>query len=177
MRAEDIREMAEADITSRIAELEEERFRLKFRAATETLEDPLRLRSVRRDIARLKTVRHEKAMGQGATKAATSSARARVEASGEETAEKKPAAEKAAATKSVAKKSAAKKTAAKKTAAKKSATKAVAKSTARRSTAKPAARKAAAKRSAAKQEKRSGGTTTATTRRSKTASRSTTKGR
>ena len=172
MRAEDIREMAEADITSRIAELEEERFRLKFRAATETLEDPLRLRSVRRDIARLKTVRHEKVLGQGATKTAKGSARARVEASGEETAEKKPA-----ATKSAAKKSAAKKSAAKKSAAKKTATKSAVKSTARRSTAKPAARKSAAKRSAAKQEKRSGGTTTATTRRSKTASRSTTKGR
>ena len=35
MRAEEIREMSEADINARIAELEEERFRLKFRSATE----------------------------------------------------------------------------------------------------------------------------------------------
>ena len=56
MRAEEIREMAAKDIVSRIAELEEERFRLRFRGATETLEDPLRIRSIRRDIARLKTV-------------------------------------------------------------------------------------------------------------------------
>ena len=34
----------------------EERFRLRFRSATETLENPLRLREIRRDIARLKTV-------------------------------------------------------------------------------------------------------------------------
>ena len=45
---------------ARVAELEEERFRLTFRAATETLEDPLRLRVIRRDIARLKTVLRER---------------------------------------------------------------------------------------------------------------------
>jgi large subunit ribosomal protein L29 len=56
MKAEEIREMSAKDIETRIAELEEERFRLRFRGATETLEDPLRIRSIRRDIARLKTV-------------------------------------------------------------------------------------------------------------------------
>jgi large subunit ribosomal protein L29 len=56
MKAEEIREMSAKDIQTRIGELEEERFRLRFRGATETLEDPLRIRSIRRDIARLKTV-------------------------------------------------------------------------------------------------------------------------
>ena len=60
MRAEEIREMADADIRTRIGELEEERFRLRFRAGTETLEDPLRLRTIRRDIARLHTVLRER---------------------------------------------------------------------------------------------------------------------
>ena len=60
MRAEEIREMSDADIRSRIGELEEERFRLRFRSATETLEDPLRLRTIRRDVARLKTVLRER---------------------------------------------------------------------------------------------------------------------
>jgi large subunit ribosomal protein L29 len=60
MRAEEIREMADADIRARIGELEEERFRLRFRAGTETLEDPLRLRTIRRDIARLHTVLRER---------------------------------------------------------------------------------------------------------------------
>lgn len=62
MRAEEIREMGDADIRTRIAELEEERFRLRFRGATEPLEDPLRLRSLRRDIARLHTVLRERAL-------------------------------------------------------------------------------------------------------------------
>ena len=61
--ASEIREMAEGDIQARVAELEEERFRLRFRAATETLEDALRLRWLRRDIARLKTVLHEREQG------------------------------------------------------------------------------------------------------------------
>ena len=60
MRAAEIREMSDADIRTRIGEMEEERFRLKFRSATETLEDPLRLRTIRRDIARLKTIQRER---------------------------------------------------------------------------------------------------------------------
>jgi len=59
MRAEEIREMSKDDIVTRIAELEEEQFRLKFRGATEPLEDPLQLRVIRRNLARLKTVLRE----------------------------------------------------------------------------------------------------------------------
>ena len=60
MRANDIRELSVEDIKARIAELEEERFRLNFRSATEPLEDPLRLRWIRKDIARLKTILRER---------------------------------------------------------------------------------------------------------------------
>jgi large subunit ribosomal protein L29 len=63
MRAEEIREMRSEDVAARIRELEEERFRLQFRSATEPLEDPLRLRVIRRDIARLKTVLREQTNG------------------------------------------------------------------------------------------------------------------
>ena len=56
MRADDIREMSKDDVVAKIRDLEEERFRLNFRRATQPLEDPLRLRVIRRDIARLKTV-------------------------------------------------------------------------------------------------------------------------
>lgn len=62
MQASEMRELTEAELRTRIAELEEERFRLKFRSATETLEYPLRLRSVRKDIARLQTVLRQKAL-------------------------------------------------------------------------------------------------------------------
>ena len=60
MRAEEIRELTSEDITARIAALEEERFRLRFRSASESLEEPLRLRVIRRDLARLKTILRER---------------------------------------------------------------------------------------------------------------------
>ena len=63
LNSSDIRELKEEETRAKIAELEEERFRLKFRAGTETLEDPLRLRVIRKDIARLNTVLREKIIG------------------------------------------------------------------------------------------------------------------
>ena len=64
MRADEIREMTADDLAVRIRELEEERFRLRFRSATEPLEDPLRLRVIRKDIARLKTLQQERRSGK-----------------------------------------------------------------------------------------------------------------
>ena len=78
MRADEIREMSVEDIKARVTELEEERFRLRFRSATEPLENPLRLRMIRRDIARLKTILTQKESGRGEA--------------GQGTGEKKPAA-------------------------------------------------------------------------------------
>ena len=62
MRANDIRELSVEEMNARIAELEEERFRRNFRSATEPLEDPLRLRWIRKDIARLKTILRERTL-------------------------------------------------------------------------------------------------------------------
>ena len=78
MRAEEIREMSDADIRTRIGEMEEERFRLKFRSATETLEDPLRLRTIRRDIARLKTIQRERELAASAESATSRTGKRRV---------------------------------------------------------------------------------------------------
>jgi large subunit ribosomal protein L29 len=62
MQADEIREMTDADIRARLAELEEERFRLRFRGATQPLEDPLRQRGLRKDIARLNTILRQRAL-------------------------------------------------------------------------------------------------------------------
>jgi large subunit ribosomal protein L29 len=64
--------MGEADINARIAELERERFNLRLASGTRTLEDPLRLRVIRRDIARLNTVLREKVIGIAEAAAPTS---------------------------------------------------------------------------------------------------------
>lgn len=67
--SDEIREMSDADLRARVAALEEERFRLRFRSATEPLEDPLRLRTIRKDIARLKTLLRQREL-EGASSGA-----------------------------------------------------------------------------------------------------------
>src|SRR5262245_36001448 len=95
MRPDEIREMGPDDVSSRIKELQEERFRLTFRSATEPLEDPLRLRVIRRDIARLKTVLRERELGKepAAAKKEKPAAKAKGKAKAEtkETAARRPA--------------------------------------------------------------------------------------
>jgi large subunit ribosomal protein L29 len=63
MQATEIRELNDQELQTRIAELQEERFRLRLRAATQPLEQPIKLRELRRDIARMKTVLTERQKG------------------------------------------------------------------------------------------------------------------
>ena len=60
MKAEDIRDWDNVEITARLEELREEQFRLRVQGARMELEHPGTLRQVRRDIARLKTVLRER---------------------------------------------------------------------------------------------------------------------
>ncbi|NLW31886.1 MAG: 50S ribosomal protein L29 [Fibrobacter sp.] len=61
MKAREIREMSREEIEKKIDELEEELFNLRFQAKMGQLANPLQLRLVRRDIARVKTIKNEKA--------------------------------------------------------------------------------------------------------------------
>ncbi|MBB4634458.1 50S ribosomal protein L29 [Longimicrobium terrae] len=65
MKGTEIREMTAQEIAERIQQLQEERFRLRFRAATQQLENPTLLRTIRRDIARLKTVQRARDQKEG----------------------------------------------------------------------------------------------------------------
>ncbi len=60
-RSETLRELKTDELTQKLAVLTEERFRLEFRRATEALTNPLQLRTIRRDIARIKTILRERA--------------------------------------------------------------------------------------------------------------------
>lgn len=60
MNGTEIRELTDQEIAERIEQLEEERFRLRFRSATQQLDNPMLLRHIRRDLARLKTVQRER---------------------------------------------------------------------------------------------------------------------
>jgi large subunit ribosomal protein L29 len=64
VKTEDIRELGEADIEQKIEEAQEELFRLRFRSATQMLENPMLVRSLRRDIARMKTILRERELEQ-----------------------------------------------------------------------------------------------------------------
>lgn len=64
MKTEEIRDLGEADIRQKIEEAQEELFRLRFRSATQMLENPMLVRSLRRDIARMKTILRERELEQ-----------------------------------------------------------------------------------------------------------------
>jgi large subunit ribosomal protein L29 len=59
VKASELREMTRDEIARRLAELRDEQFKLRLRRATETLPNPLRLRMLRRDIARCMTIQAE----------------------------------------------------------------------------------------------------------------------
>ena len=60
MKPNELRDMSVDDLEARLGELTEERFRLRFRSATESIENPMRFRAIRRDIARIRTILEEK---------------------------------------------------------------------------------------------------------------------
>jgi large subunit ribosomal protein L29 len=60
-KPEGLRELKTDELQQKLAVLTEERFRLQFRRATESLENPLQLRTIRRDIARIRTILKERA--------------------------------------------------------------------------------------------------------------------
>ena len=60
MKAEDIKVMTVDQIDDEVLKLKKEQFNLRFQRATGQLENTSRVRQVRRDIARLKTIARQK---------------------------------------------------------------------------------------------------------------------
>ena len=56
MKAAELREMRNAELTKKLAELKEELFNLRFQHAINQLDNPGRIETVKRDIARVNTV-------------------------------------------------------------------------------------------------------------------------
>ena len=59
-KPDDLRQLKTDELEQKLAVLEEERFRLRFRAGTEAIENPLQFRTIRRDIARIQTLLGER---------------------------------------------------------------------------------------------------------------------
>ena len=60
MKVSEIREWDNVEISARLEELKEDYFRMRFQAATMTLDNPKILKGIPRDVARLKTVLRER---------------------------------------------------------------------------------------------------------------------
>lgn len=58
--ASELREMSVEELGHQLSSTRQELFRLRFQASTEKLEAPSNLKKLRRDVARILTVRHER---------------------------------------------------------------------------------------------------------------------
>ena len=59
-QASDLRAKSDDQLTADLGDLKREAFNLRFQAATNQLERPARIKEVRRDIARIKTLQNER---------------------------------------------------------------------------------------------------------------------
>jgi large subunit ribosomal protein L29 len=60
-KSADLRVKSDDQLSADLADLKREAFNLRFQAATNQLERPARIKEVRRDIARIKTLQSERA--------------------------------------------------------------------------------------------------------------------
>ncbi len=62
MKIKEVQELNEQELEDRVKELKEELFNLRFQQATGQLDNVMRIKEVRRNIARVKTVLRERAL-------------------------------------------------------------------------------------------------------------------
>ncbi|NLY54629.1 MAG: 50S ribosomal protein L29 [Firmicutes bacterium] len=60
MKVKEIRNMSEAELEQKLVDLKDELFNLRFRSVTGQLDNPMRIKEVRKSIARIKTVLRER---------------------------------------------------------------------------------------------------------------------
>ncbi len=65
--ATQLRDRTELELLNRERDLNEQLFKLRFQRATGALEDPMKVRHVRREIARIKTILRERELAQAAS--------------------------------------------------------------------------------------------------------------
>jgi large subunit ribosomal protein L29 len=64
MKASDVRDLSADEIKSKISEAQEELFRLRFRSATQQIENPSLIKNLRRDVARMRTILRQREMAK-----------------------------------------------------------------------------------------------------------------
>ncbi len=63
MKMQEIRDLSPQELEDKVKDLKEELFNLRFQNGTNHLDNPMRIVSVKKDIARVKTVLKEKELG------------------------------------------------------------------------------------------------------------------
>ena len=63
MKIQDIRDLSTQELEDKVKDLKEELFNLRFQNATNQLDNPMRIVSVKKDISKVKTVLKEKELG------------------------------------------------------------------------------------------------------------------
>jgi large subunit ribosomal protein L29 len=67
MRAKEIRDRSDDELRKSLSDLEEQLFKLRFQKSTGQIENPQKIREVRKDIARVQTVINERGALESAT--------------------------------------------------------------------------------------------------------------
>ncbi|MGI6129942.1 MAG: 50S ribosomal protein L29 [bacterium] len=60
MKAKELKELSDGELKEKLSGFKEELFNLRFQLATRQLDNPMRIRDVRKSIARVKTVLRER---------------------------------------------------------------------------------------------------------------------
>ncbi|MGB9680031.1 MAG: 50S ribosomal protein L29 [Thermoanaerobacteraceae bacterium] len=64
MKAKEIRDLTNEELIQKLSDLKGELFNLRFQLATGQLDNPMRIRDVRKSIARIKTIMRERELGK-----------------------------------------------------------------------------------------------------------------
>ena len=73
MKASEIRELSRSELETKISEVKKNLFNLKFQKASGQLKNPMKIKNLKRDVAKIETVAREQELGLKIAKAAVKS--------------------------------------------------------------------------------------------------------
>ena len=59
MKAQELKKLSAAELDAKLLELKDELFKLRFQQAINQLDNPMRIKAVKKDIARIKTIQRD----------------------------------------------------------------------------------------------------------------------
>ncbi len=68
MKANELRDMTEPELQRKLVDLKKDLFNLRLQHATNQLDNPIRIKDVKRDIARVKTILREEELKEAVNK-------------------------------------------------------------------------------------------------------------